>query len=100
MAKRIGVQFSTLESTSKKLADYSSEYSKIYREMYSAVEGMGGYWTGVDYQAFKNQLDGFLEDLETMAKKLMTASETLGQQNKQYKDRQQNVVAGAKKLRN
>lgn len=99
-AKRIGVQFSTLESTSKKLADYSADYTKIYQEMFSAVEAMGGNWTGVDYQAFKTQLDGFLEDLQNMAKKLMLASETLAKQNKQYVDRQQHLVENARKLRN
>jgi hypothetical protein len=55
MGKQIGVQFSTLETTSTKLADYSDDYTKIYQEMFSAVEGMGGYWAGVDYQAFKRQ---------------------------------------------
>lgn len=100
MGKNIQVDPSKLDTTSAKLEELSTTYSSIAKQLMMDATTMGDAWQGEDNQAFCNQIKGFTEELEQMAKKLKSASETLKQQSTNYKNRQDAITSAVKNLAN
>ena len=101
MGKQINVaSFADMEKASQRLKELSGIYTDIYKQLMQKAEGMGEAWQGADNLAFVNQIKGFTNELQTMAKKLMIASRALHQQNKNYVARQESNITQVKKLVN
>lgn len=100
MGKNIQVDPAKLDAASSKLAELSSTYDTIAKQLMSDATTMGEAWQGEDNVAFCNQIKGFTEELAQMAKKLSSASETLSQQSTNYKQRQDAIISAVKNLAN
>lgn len=91
------VNLSRLNSSVSQLKRLAGEYRKLYRQLLQTVKTAPG-WESQDGVVFRNQLAGFEDDFERMAK-LMEAyaamAETAG---KYYRDGQKTVVTMAKRL--
>jgi len=100
MGKRIRVTPQDLETASKKLGELSETYTGIYTQLMQQANTMGEAWEGADNQAFVDQINGFNEDLKSMAQKLQTASEALQVQKTNYVNTQENNMVQVRKLTN
>lgn len=99
MGKVIRVTPEELEAAAKKLSEQSSTYTQIYQQLMQQTSEMGAAWEGEDNLAFVNQISGFCEELQNMASKLLTASETLMKQRANYAARQQANIEQVKQLK-
>jgi WXG100 family type VII secretion target len=100
MGKRIRVTPQDLETASKKLAELSESYTSIYTQLMQAASTMGEAWEGEDNLAFVDQINGFNDDLKSMADKLLTASQTLETQRANYASIQDSNTVQVRKLTN
>ena len=100
MGKNIQVDPSKIDTAASKLAELSSTYDSIAKQLMMDATTMGAAWQGEDNQAFCNQIKGFVEELNQMVKKLKNASETLTKQSTNYKNRQDAITSAVKNLRN
>lgn len=100
MGKNIQADPSKMDSTATKLAELSTTYDSIAKQMMADATTMGEAWQGEDNMAFCNQIKGFTEELSQMAKKLKNGSETLTQQSTNYKQRQDAITSSVKNLAN
>jgi len=100
MGKRIRVTPQELETASKKLAELSETYTGIYTQLMQAASTMGDAWDGEDNLAFVDQINGFNQDLKSMADKLVTASQALDKQRTNYATIQDSNTAQVRKLTN
>ena len=101
MGKSISVEsFEDMREASKKLQTLSETYTEIYTQLMQEASTMGTAWEGADNLAFVEQINGFTEELKTMAAKLSTASQALDKQRANYVARQDNNITQVKKLVN
>lgn len=100
MGKRIRVTPQELETASKKIAELSETYTGIYNQLMQAASTMGEAWEGEDNLAFVDQINGFNDDLKSMADKLLTASQALETQRANYAAIQDSNTAQVRKLTN
>ena len=101
MGKTISVaSFEDMAKASQKLQSLSETYTQIYTQLMQEANTMGSAWEGADNLAFVEQINGFTEELKTMAAKLSKASQTLDKQRANYVARQDNNITQVKKLLN
>ncbi len=100
MGKKIRVTPEELEKASQKLSGLSEDYSTIYNQLIQQTQTMGEAWEGEDNLAFVDQINGFCEELKSMAQKLQLASETLNKQKTNYTTRQETNITQVRKLTN
>ena len=100
VGKRIRVTPQELETASKKMAELSETYTSIYTQLMQVASTMGEAWEGEDDLAFVDQINGFNDDLKSMADKLQTASQALETQRQNYVQRQEHNMAQVRKLTN
>lgn len=100
MGKRIRVTPQELDAASKKLAELSETYTGIYTQLMQVASTMGEAWEGEDNLAFVDQINGFNDDLKSMADKLLTASKTLDTQRANYAAIQDSNTGQVRKLTN
>lgn len=101
MGKTIRVtSFEEMSKASQKLQALSETYTEIYTQLLQEANTMGTAWEGADNLAFVEQINGFTEELKTMATKLSTASQAIDKQRANYVARQDNNIAAVKKLAN
>ena len=100
MGKIIKVTPEELGTASKKLTELSGTYTEIYKQLFEEVGSMGKAWQGEDNLAFVNRINGFLQELQAMAKKIESAGTTLEAQRVNYVNRQQANIDTANKLAN
>ena len=101
MGKTIQVaSFSEMESTSLKLKEYSESYDSISKQLLQAAENMGTAWEGADNLAFVQQIQGFSDDLKSMADKLLLAAEALKKQQDSYALTQERLIQAVSRLTN
>ncbi len=101
MGKTISVaSFEDMAKASQRLQSLSESYTEIYTQLMQEANTMGSAWEGADNLAFVEQINGFTEDLKTMAAKLSTASQALDKQRTNYIARQDNNITQVKKLIN
>ena len=89
-----------MDKVSKALQSHSETYTEIYNQLMQLAETMGTAWEGSDNLAFVEQIKGFTDDLQNMAKKLSAASQALDKQRANYVARQEDNVTQVKKLVN
>ena len=101
MGKQISVSsFDEMAKASQKLQELSESYTEIYSQLLQEANTMGAAWEGADNLAFVDQINGFTEELKTMAQKLSVASQALDKQRANYVARQDNNITQVKKLVN
>ena len=101
MGKTIRVaSFDDMAKAAQRLQTLSESYTEIYTQLMQIANTMGTAWDGADNLAFVEQINGFTEDLSTMAAKLSTASQALDKQRANYVARQDHNIAQVKKLAN
>lgn len=101
MGKTISVaSFEDMEKAAKRLQELSDTYTQIYKELMQEANTMGAAWEGADNLAFVEQINGFTEELKTMAAKISSASQALDKQRANYVARQDNNITQVKKLVN
>lgn len=88
MGKVIGVTPEELKTTGGSLEKQAEAYTTIYKQLLQTASTMGDAWSGEDNQAFVEKINGLLQELESMAKKLDLAGKALIKQGTQYLDRQ------------
>ena len=101
MGKSINVSsFDDMAKASAKLQELSETYTDIYQKLLQEAGTMGKAWEGADNLAFVEQINGFTEELKTMASKLSVASQALDKQRQNYVTRQDDNINQVKKLVN
>lgn len=101
MGKTISVaSFDDMEKAAKRLQELSEIYTEIYKQLMQEANTMGAAWEGADNLAFVEQINGFTEELKTMATKISSASQALDKQRANYVARQDNNITQVKKLIN
>ena len=93
----IRVQITRLQSIAKQIRVEAGEYRRTGRQLFSAVSSSDG-WQGQDALAFRNQLQGFEEDIDNMAKLMESYSAFLDEAAKAYRQLQDSAVQQAKSL--
>lgn len=100
MGKSFTVTPEELDSAAKKLQQNAESYTAIYKELMQKVGLMGDAWYGEDNLKYVEKVTGVAQELQIMADKLSTASQTLAKQSQNYKDQQQSNIAQINKLQN
>ncbi len=101
MGKTISVSsFDEMAKASQKLQALSETYTEIYTQLLQEANTMGSAWEGADNLAFVEQINGFTEELKTMAQKLSLASQALDKQRANYVAQQESNITQVKKLVN
>lgn len=101
MGKTISVtSFEDMAKAAKKLQSISETYTEIHLQLMQEANTMGTAWEGADNLAFVEQINGFTEELERMAGKLLLASQALDKQRANYVARQEHNITQVKKLVN
>lgn len=100
MARTITVDPAKLESAAGKMDTHAAEYQRIYKQLFSEVEGMAVAWQGVDNVAFTTQIKGYEDDFQKMVTLMKEYSEFLKKSAAAYRKTQEEVVSQAKRLTN
>ena len=101
MGKTISVaSFEDMARAAQRIQAISETYTEIYTQLMQEANTMGSAWEGADNLAFVEQINGFTEELKTMAAKLSTVSQALEKQRANYVARQDHNITQVKKLVN
>lgn len=100
MSKNIEVTPELLESTATSIEGLAGDYKTQYENLYKETNAMASGWSGKDNTAFVNQIEGFKDDLKKMYELMLKYAEFLRNSAKAYRDQQDHVADGARKLQN
>lgn len=100
MARTIMVDPTRLETAAQKMDGQAADYERLYKQLFSEVDGMGAAWQGADNVAFVGQIKGFMDDFQQMVALMKQYSEFLKLSAKTYKETQSEIVNAAKRLAN
>jgi WXG100 family type VII secretion target len=100
MARSITVDPQKLETAASSMDTQSADYEKVYRQLFSEVDGMAAAWQGVDNIAFTTQIKGFMDDFQAMVALMKQYSEFLKTSAKTYRATQSDIVNQSKRLTN
>jgi len=100
MARSIMVDPARLEKAAASIDQQAADYERLYRALYTEVDGMGAAWQGADNLAYVNQIKGFMDDFAKMKAKMDDFSQFLKTSAKTYRTAQNEVISGAKRLTN
>lgn len=100
MGKTFTVDDQALDNASTELDTISGNYTRISNQLMEKAQTMGAAWDSADNLAFVEQISGFCDDMQAMATKLKSASQTIAQQSKNYKTHREDNIAQVKKLQN
>lgn len=99
-ARTILVTPEQLESAAGTIESLATDYQTQYTLLYSKTDDLASTWQGDDNIAFKNQIDGFKDDLQKMYNLMNQYADFLRKSAQAYRTTQENVVAQAKTLAN
>lgn len=100
MGRQITVTPERLETAAGAIITTATDYKNQYTALYSETDALASTWQGEDNAAFKNQIDGFKDDLEKMYNLMNQYAEFLKSSAKAYRTTQADVVNKAKALIN
>ncbi len=100
MARNIMVDPARLEAAAQNMDAQAADYEKQYNLLFQEVDNMGAAWQGADNLAFVSQIKGFMDDFQKMVALMRQYSEFLKQSAKTYRNTQEQIIAGAKRLTN
>lgn len=100
MARTIVVDPAQLETAASNMDAQAADYERQYLQLFGEVDNMGAAWQGADNLAFVSQIKGFMDDFQKMVALLKQYSQFLKDSAKTYRNTQDQIVAGAKRLTN
>ncbi|WP_010676861.1 MULTISPECIES: WXG100 family type VII secretion target [Bacillaceae] len=100
MARSITVDPAKLDTAATRIDQQSADYERLYKALYTEVEGMGAAWQGTDNLAYVSQIKGFMDDFQKMTNLMRQYSEFLKLSSKTYRETQNEVVNQARRLTN
>ncbi|MED1468996.1 WXG100 family type VII secretion target [Bacillus salipaludis] len=100
MARSIMVDPAKLEDAANKIDQQSAEYERLYKALFQEVDGMQAAWQGQDNVAYTIQIKGFTDDFQKMTQLMRQYSDFLKVSAKTYRNTQQDIISGAKRLTN
>ena len=89
-----------LHKASQRFTQLSGDYTDVYNRLINAASTMGEAWKAADNLAFVDQINGFCDDLKSMADHLIQAAQALEQQALNYEGVRDNNVTGVRRLAN
>lgn len=95
---QIVVETSQLDSTAGRVEELAGTYEREYTALFGVVADMKSAWDGEDNVAFTNQIEGFRDDFQRMAKLMRDYASYLRKAAQTYRDTQDNIAAQAKTL--
>ena len=100
MARTITVDPARLESAASKMDSQAADYERIYKQLFSEVDGMAAAWQGTDNVAFTSQIKGFEDDFQKMAALMREYSDFLKKSAAAYRNTQEEIINQARRLTN
>ena len=100
MARSIGVQPAKLSSAATIIISQADDYERVYKQLFSEVDGMGAAWQGIDNQAFVTQISEFTIAFQQMTALMREYADFLNQSSKTYSQAQNDTVTSVKRLTN
>ena len=95
---KIIVDSTRLDSTASQVDHLADDYEGEYKALFTTVQEMQSAWAGEDNTAFTNQIEGFRDDFERMAKLMRDYAAYLRKAAQAYRDTQDNVARQAQTL--
>lgn len=89
-----------LHKASQKFIQLSGDYTSVYERLINTASTMGEAWKAADNLTFVDQINGFCDELRTMADHLDQAAQTLEQQAVNYETTRDDNITGVKQLTN
>ncbi len=90
-----------VQIASKNVLEQAGLYETAYTEMYNAADELvQANYTGIDAQTFRNQIEGFRDDLNKMKTLMTEYSDYLKTAATTYADTQDAITQQASKLAN
>ncbi len=93
----IRAHITRMQTTARAIRVDAGEYRRTGRSLFSTVSSSCG-WEGQDAEAFRNQLQGFQEDVEKMASLMEAYAAFLEQAAAAYRSLQEAAVQQARNL--
>ncbi|MEH7115075.1 WXG100 family type VII secretion target [Neobacillus niacini] len=100
MSRSITVDPAKLDSAAAKVDQQSADYERVYKALFNEIEGMQAAWQGADNLAYVSQIKGFMDDFNKMSALMKQYSEFLRVSARTYRETQNEVISGAKRLTN
>jgi len=100
MARSITVDPAKLEAAASKMDSQAADYERIYKQLFSEVDGMAAAWQGTDNVAFTSQIKGFEDDFQKMVALMKEYSDFLKKSATAYRNTQDEIVNQARRLTN
>ena len=93
----IRVHITRMQTTARAIRVDAGEYRRRGKSLFSTVSSSRG-WEGQDAETFRNQLQGFQEDVEKMASLMESYADFLEQASQAYRSLQDAAVQQARDL--
>lgn len=100
MDTQIIVNPDILETTASNIIDKAREYQNLYGQFYTEVNNLGNSYKGDDYNAFKNQTEGFKDDFDNMYRLMLDYADHLNTAAVSYRKSVDDSTTAATALRN
>lgn len=95
---QIIVETSQLDSTAGRVDQLAGTYENEYNALFNLVAAMKSAWEGEDNVAFTNQIEGFRDDFQRMARLMRDYADYLRKAAQAYRDTQDSVASQARTL--
>lgn len=82
--KRIKVYGDRMQATARRIEDHVDGFERNYKLLYDIVDATGAYWQGADYQAYVQQISGYRDDLDRIAKQLRGYAKLITKSSREY----------------
>ena len=97
--RSIVVEPERLETVASNIEEANQEYDRTYQAIYEQVDKMSASWTGKDNVAFTNQIKTFEDDLRQISIIMRQYADFLHNSARAYRETQDEIYAGANRLR-
>ena len=97
--RSIMVEPDKLEMTASGIETANREYDRTYQAIYAEVDKMSMSWQGKDNTAFTNQIKSFENDLKQISIIMRQYADFLHNSARAYRETQDEIYAGANRLR-
>ncbi|MBR4421393.1 MAG: WXG100 family type VII secretion target [Erysipelotrichaceae bacterium] len=97
--RSITVEPERLETVASDIEEANQEYDRTYQAIYDQVDKMSASWTGKDNVAFTNQIKTFEDDLRQISIIMRQYADFLHNSARAYRETQDEIYAGANRLR-
>ena len=97
--RSIVVEPERLENVALNIEEANQEYDRTYQAIHEQVDKMSASWSGKDNVAFTNQIKTFEDDLRQISIIMRQYADFLHNSARAYRETQDEIYAGANRLR-